>query len=90
MGAKDPVQCQSNMGGSNYPKFEYTADEKMRHEWIAGVDRAWFSKNDQRGEVSHLCGKYSSTLQRLGKGYYIRPLLYQSWNDACSISLLYA
>jgi hypothetical protein len=71
MGPKDPVQCQSNMRqhgawNSGYPKFHYTADEKMRHEWIAGVDRAWFSKNDRRGEVSHICGVYP-TFQQLDK-----------------------
>jgi hypothetical protein len=58
MGKRDDVQCESNRyhNPTSARLFEYTHDEKMSNYWIAGVDRAWFSKNDRKGETSKLCG----------------------------------
>lgn len=58
MGQRDDVQCQSNRyhDPTGARLFEYTHNEKMSNYWIAGVDRAWFSKNDRKGETSKLCG----------------------------------
>eukprot|EP00959_Pyramimonas_sp_CCMP1952_P381945 8003734-Pyramimonas_sp.AAC.1 len=39
VGVKEKVQCQAN----HHPRFRYTQDEKIAHEWVAGVDRAWYS-----------------------------------------------